>query len=142
MGPAELSASLSSIKAAYDLTKAMVDLRDAAAVQTRVIELQRAILDAQQSSLALVAKVGELEEQVARLKAWDAEKQRYEIADSGAGTFAYRLKPESKGSSPDHLLCANCYHKHEMSILQALNDLGVGRRRLRECHRCKSTVAF
>lgn len=142
MGPADIAAALSSIKNAYDLAKSIIELRDATAVQSKVYDLQRVILDAQQTCSALISRVGQLEDEVARLKAWDIEKQRYELADSGVGTFAYRLKPEALGAEPSHLICANCYNKHEKSVLQAKNDLGVGRKRLRECHRCKSTIAF
>jgi hypothetical protein len=142
MTPAELSTTLSSFKTAYDITKAMLDLREAAAIQSKVIELQRIILESQKSCTELIATVGELEKEVSKLKAWDADKQRYELADSGLGTFAYRLKPEAEGAEPIHLLCAHCYADHQKSVLQSTDKLDGRRRRVLACHRCKSTVAF
>jgi hypothetical protein len=76
------------------------DINDAAATQGMVIELNAKILAAQSSVFAaneerssLLDRVGELEKEVVRLKAWGAEKERYQFAEVGPGVFAYTLKP-------------------------------------------------
>jgi hypothetical protein len=136
----------SSLKTAGDIAKAMIGLRDAATVQAKVIELQGVILAAQGSALtaqsdqmAMLERVRDLEAEVARLKAWDAEKQRYELKDMGRGTLAYALKAEAKGTGPDHSLCAQCYEEGVKSILQAEIRF-PGRCHVLACHRCGSAL--
>ena len=84
-----------------DISKAMIGLRDAQAVQAKVIVLNTMILEAQGSALsaneersALIDRIRKLETELAGLKAWEAEKQRYQLKDFGGGTFAYELKQE------------------------------------------------
>jgi hypothetical protein len=62
-----------------DIAKGLKDINDATVRNAAVIELQEKILAAQAEQTALVVRVGELEKEVADLKAWDAEKQRYEL---------------------------------------------------------------
>ena len=69
MGPAEISATLSSLKSAYDIAKAMLDLREATAFQSKVFELQREILSAQQNCIVLVSTVARSK------KKWHASKR-------------------------------------------------------------------
>jgi hypothetical protein len=90
---------MTALRGVTDISKAMIDLRDGAMIQAKVIELQGAILAAQSSAFAaqderaaLIARVSELEKEVASLKAWDAEKQNYELKDIGNGVLAYALK--------------------------------------------------
>ena len=71
-----IAGAFSSLKAAVDITKAMKDLRDWSLVQSKVIELQSAILEAQSGLFtandersALIERVGNLEQEVARLEA-------------------------------------------------------------------------
>src|SRR5258708_7807147 len=90
-----IGAVASSLNTAVNIAKAMVDLRDWSAVQSKVIEFQQAILDAQSNIFAvneersaLIQRVSELEKEVAALKAWDAEKQNYELKRVAVGAFA------------------------------------------------------
>lgn len=120
-----IAAALSSLKAAKDISQAMLGLRDAAAFQEKRLELQSKILDAQdaafaaqQERVALLARVSDLENELADAKAWEAEKQRYELKSVQTGAFAYALKPEAQVTEPPHWLCATCYQKGHKSILQ------------------------
>lgn len=122
---ASIGAAVSSLKAAHDIAKGMLSIRDAGMIQGKVIELQREILSAQSSALAaqsdqftLLKAVGDLEKETARLKAWEAEKQRYALSELSAGTFAYVLKAEAQGAEPIHRICTSCYELHRKSILQ------------------------
>jgi hypothetical protein len=53
------------------------------------------------------------------LKAWDTEKQRYELKTVGTGVVAYMLKPTERASEPPHWLCPSCYAKGQKAFLQA-----------------------
>jgi hypothetical protein len=115
---AEFAAGLSAFKTMLDLAKGLRDISDAAARNVAVIELQEKILIAQQTQSALVERVSSLEEQLAELEAWEADKQRYELKEIASGQFAYVLKPETAAGEPAHILCANCYGHNQKSILQ------------------------
>lgn len=114
-----------SLNTAINIAKAMVDVRDATVFQGKVFELQRAIIDAQQNIFAanaerssLIEEVREAKAQIARLEAWDTEKQRYELKDVGAGSLAYAVKESMRDSEPTHHICAACYQHGHKSILQ------------------------
>ena len=69
-----------SLNAAVNIAKAMIDVRDATTFQGKVFELQRAIIDAQQSVFAandersaLIEKISNLEKELSSLKAWETE---------------------------------------------------------------------
>jgi hypothetical protein len=103
----EVFAGLGAIKTAFDIAKGLKDIDDAARRNAAVIELQEKILTAQQEQMALVERIGELEEQMRRFKTWEAEKKRYKLTDYGGGTFAYALKPEEAKGEPEHRICAH-----------------------------------
>lgn len=48
-----------------------------------------------------------------KVKAWDAEKQRYHLTEVGLGGLAYRLKPEAQGAEPVHSICPSCYQNQK-----------------------------
>jgi hypothetical protein len=142
----DIGGALSSLKAAKDIAEAMVGLRDAAAFQEKRIELQSKILDAQERMLAaqdertaLVERTRALEREVARFKAWDAEKQRYELKRWGHGAFAYVLKGSEAGGEPIHALCTACYDRGVKSRLQANGDPVVSRHAW-DCPTCKFSL--
>jgi len=119
-----ISAVVTSLNAAVNITKAMKDLNDWSTVQSKVIELQGAILEAQsgifaanEERSALIDRISQLEKEIAAFKTWDAEKQRYELKSFGSG-FAYVIKPDAQGAEPVHQICANCYARGKKSFLQ------------------------
>jgi hypothetical protein len=121
-----IASALSSLKAAKDIADAMISLRDTVAFQAKLIEFQGKLIDAnnaafaaQDERTALLERMRDLEKQVTDLKAWDTEKQRYELKDIYDGvSFAYVLKPHTPSAEPPHWLCAKCYQEGKKSILQ------------------------
>ncbi len=114
-----------SLTAAVNITRALADVRDATTIQAKVFELQRAIIDAQQSVFAaneersgLILRVKELEKELTCLKKWEAEKLRYELVEIAPGILAYAIKESMRGVEPFHYLCANCYTSGRKSFLQ------------------------
>jgi hypothetical protein len=121
---AAIAGTISALKGASDIAKAMMGLRDAQAVQGKVIELNNQILTAQHSafaareeSTALIARIGELEKEVTRLKDWEADKKRYQLTNIGGGVVALALK-ERMGGEPPHYLCADCAANGKKPYLQ------------------------
>jgi uncharacterized protein YlxW (UPF0749 family) len=85
---AEVFAGLSALKTAFDIAKGLKDIDDAARRNAAVIELQEKILSAQRSQSTLIETVSELEKKIAEMKAWESDKQRYELKAIAPGIFA------------------------------------------------------
>lgn len=131
--------ALSATKAAFDLMKAFVDVRDASKVQAIKIELMGLLLEAQEAQAALIAEKRDLAERIRELEAWDGQKQRYELVNLAAGVVAFALKPEAKGTELDHQLCANCFEQGHKRYLQ-FETRNPGRMRVAVCHGCDATL--
>ena len=129
-----------------DIAKTMIGLRDAATLQAKTIELQAMILNAQGSAFSaqqersvLVERIRELEAEVARMKAWGTEKQRYELKRWGDAAFAYVLKEAEAGGEPMHAICPGCYQRGVKSILQSNGEMQVHKHAW-NCSVCKTSV--
>jgi len=125
MAMAEIGMGLTSLKTAFDIAKAMKDIHDATTLNSKIIDLQSAIMDAQSSAITArevhasqIGRIREIEEEIARLKAWERQKQNYELKQLGVGSLAYALKPEVTTGEPPHWLCANCYNHGKKAFLQ------------------------
>lgn len=135
----ELIAGLGVFKTLLDTAKGLKDMNDAAVRAAVAVELQGKILAAYQEQATLIEKTGALEKEVTELKAWGAEKQRYELADLGKGFFAYVLKKEEEAGKQLHALCTNCYERGIKSILICSGGNNVHERTW-DCPQCKHKV--
>ncbi len=117
--------------------KALRDMDNAMARNTAVIELQGQILAAQEDYAKLRQTVSALEAEVAQLKAWEAEKAKYELKMLETGAAVYMLKPEERGSEPPHWLCPNCYAHGKKGFLQP-TGAHLGRNWMYKCAQCSS----
>lgn len=120
-----ISAAFSSLKAASDLAKGLVSLNTTTEVQRRVIELNEKIIEAHQLILlaqatqaALVDRVRDLEREIARMKDWEGQKQRYKLAAPFPGCMVYAVQKSMSNGETPHYLCTSCFQKGEPSILQ------------------------
>jgi hypothetical protein len=146
MPVAEIAAAVTGIRSALDITKAMVGLRDAEAFRAKSIELQGVVLEAldkaieaRESHAAQGDRIRALEAEVANLKAWDTEKQRYNLKSIGQGAVAYILKPEERSGETPHWLCPNCFAKGQKAFLQ--NTGRIERARvIVGCNSCRTAV--
>lgn len=142
---ASFASAISSLKTAGDIAKALVGLHDAQAIQSKVIELNGIILSAQQGALAaqsdqftLLERVRNLEAQIVKLEAWNAEKNRYELTEVGTGVFTHVLKASMKGAQPIHCICSECFERGHKSVLQWAGNL-YGSVTLK-CPKCKTEI--
>ena len=142
-----IAQTVSTLKSAFDFSKTLIGLRDAAMINEKVIELQRIILSAQSEAMAaqtdqvaLLEAKRQLEKQIAQMEAWETEKQRYELKSGYfGGAFVYALKPEARVSEPPHWICATCYQAHKKSILQRGAEPKGGNWPW-QCPNCKTTA--
>ena len=125
-------AGLQSLKAAFDIGKALLNLSISAEVQDRIREMNEKILAAQESAIAsrdyqsaLLKQIGELEKQIADFEAWEAEardiqtRECWNIKSShGNGVCFCAERRNPCRSEPPHFICANCYQERHKSILQ------------------------
>lgn len=130
-----IAAAVNSLKVAGDIAKGLLSLHTAAEVQSKAVELNQQIIEAQHqifaanaAQTALFERIRDLEGQLARMKDWEAQKQRYVLAAPFAGCMVYALKKDMSNGEPAHYLCVACFQKGERSILQGMEQPGGGRR--------------
>lgn len=148
MPAAELTAAVTSIRAAYDLTKAMISIRDADLFAEKSRELNALMLDlleksigAREAQSAQLDEIRALKAEIADFKAWDAEKQRYELKSIGTAAPVYVLKPSERGTEPPHWLCPNCFAQGKKSFFQSAREMQNGHLIFR-CVGCKAAIAI
>lgn len=145
---AEISAGLSGLKAAMDITKGLNAAKGEAAINEVKIDLQRNIIEAlgsltaaHEAQTANLKRIDELEAQVVGMKDWEREKQRYQMKRFTPGSVAYCLKPEMADGEPPHRICPHCYHEGKKGFLQSTGDRH-GRGTLHSCTSCQSKTVL
>lgn len=123
----QIASAVGSLKVAGEIAVSLINLKTMAEVQAKAIELNQKIISAQHdvfaanaAQTALINQIRELESQIAAMKAWDTEKQRYKLASPETGAVVCALKKDMSNGEPPHYLCANCFKQGKQSIL---NDL-------------------
>jgi hypothetical protein len=146
---AAIAGAASALKTAFDISKVALGLRDAALIRAKVTEMQGEIstalagaIAAQTDQLAMLQRVNDLEKEVADLKAWEAEKQKYELKDVGHGAFAYVRKADAEPTEPPHWLCTNCYNSGKKSILLRTEKHMGFQNVLWSCPACSATLTI
>jgi hypothetical protein len=130
-----------SLRAAVEIVKALRDLSDPRLIQSKMSELTREIMTAQSRALAtqsaqfdLLLNQRDLGEEMAKLKAWNTERYRYELQSVGPGAVAYVVKESMRGSEPIHWLCANCFQSGKKRFLnESHSDLHHNYHKCQEC---------
>lgn len=146
-----IQGAVTSLKVAADIAVALGNIKTLSEVQAKAIELQQVILSAQSSALTaqseqftLLQEIRDLKEEVASVKAWNEQKQRYALVSPWPGAVTYALKKESAGSEPAHWICTTCYENGRRSIVHdAMKYPPAGRGRSKvgiECPVCHTHV--
>jgi Zn finger protein HypA/HybF involved in hydrogenase expression len=141
----DLFTGLGVFKSLYDSAKALKDINDATIRNGAIIELQEKILAAREAQSSLLERINELEKEVANFKAWETEKQKYEMKVLSPGSIVYALKAQAQGTEPAHYICANCYEDRKKSILQRKPANALGRQHFGEkdsydCPKCHASI--
>jgi len=141
-----IQGTISGLKVAGDIAKGFMELKSMTEVQGKVIELQSAILAAQSSALsanadqaAMVDEIRNLKAEIARVKAWESQKQRYQLQPIwDRAALVYALKESMSNGEPPHWICTKCYEDGSRMILQP-RQTKEGRGVL-ACPTCKSEL--
>jgi hypothetical protein len=126
-----ISAALSSMKALYDVSKTALEARDQVEFEAKRADFLGKINEAltfasqaKEENSELRDRLRALKDELATLNTLKAEMAKYELQPINRlfnpNLFAYQLKPEYQGGQSFHLLCANCFKKDEMSVLQMI----------------------
>lgn len=119
--------AIGGLKTAFDVVKALISAKSESERLAAVADLQTALIDIQQHTLGLQAKMAELQDEAITLRRSNEALQRREtdlsryqlVKFEETGASAYRLKIEHVSAEEiEHYLCPNCYQKGEKSILQ------------------------
>ncbi len=137
---AEIVAAVRSTKILADLLKATHSLSNYSELLTAVTDVQMKLTDAiaseltsQEKQAALAEKIRGLEKQLAEVKGWEAQIQRYALFELPIKALAYALKPGMEQGEPLHYLCTSCVDKKQKSVLQP-------RGRMLECIICSTRI--
>jgi len=146
---AEITAALSSLKVAGELTALVLNTKVNQAVTQKAIELQSAIMSLQTAIIGIQSQNQELLEENNRLKQeiismknWEAEARKYSLKEIIAGVFVYAINEDQRGTEPGHWLCAHCYTNKQKSILQKGERLPGGGGDLYDCPNCKTHIIY
>jgi len=143
----EITVALSGLKAAFDLTKGLVGVRDQAVFQAQLIQLQQAILEAQASTTAARAEQDRLQDEaralrrkIEELEDWKADTARYSLRQVGQGVTLYALGEGEAG--PAHFLCPACFNAKRKSIVQKTQETRHGDYFIHRCPSCSAAYEF
>lgn len=123
---AEISAAITSTKAALDIAKSAKALSDSnkliaaiSEINTKLMEATTVALASQEKQSALSNRIAELEEQLRQIEDWESQIKRYKLHEfPETKTFAYKLQESMSNGEPLHYLCATCVNERKKSILQ------------------------
>lgn len=130
-----IEGTIAGLKTTSDIAKSFLEIKSISDVQGKVIELQSALLSAQSSALAansdqaaMAEQIRALKEEVTRVKAWERQKQRYQLAPFGGGAaVVYALKESMRESEPPHWVCTKCYEDGKRMIIHPKSVNGLAR---------------
>ena len=142
MPAAEITAGITSLRAAIDVAKAMVAQRDAKLLAAGANEIKGLLadafdklLEAREAQSTQLDQIQALKAQVAKFEEWATEKENYELKAIGTGVFAYMNKPAARGTEPPHWLCPNCFSKGQKAFFQFSTQMS-GRGSVYRCKGC------
>ena len=143
----ELAAGLASLKAAFDMAKALNGAHTQAQIDSVRVELLGKIsdaLDALQTArderAALKDEIAALRQQIAGFERWDTERAKYELVEPVAGKLALKRKEGVQPDEPTHYICPHCAEARKKSLLQ-LERTGDRLYHL-TCHPCGARITL
>ena len=133
-----IGAAQTSIKALMDVARGAMAATVDHQVKDKLIEIQTAILDAQQKlgdaqgeRLSLLHELAETKQRLLAFETAKAALDAYELHEIDSGRFLYRAKNHSVA----HYACPTCHNGGKVSILQHVR--GGEKRIIYTCTTCK-----
>lgn len=147
-----IMAAANSFKIAVDIAKGIHALNTTTEVREKtsalldaVVEGRFKLLEASDTQASLLARIKELEQQIASFEDWNREKERYQLKAIDTGAFAYMHKIGMEAGEPAVWLCQTCFQKRHVSPLQFRDQPneptgGRGMHARWGCNACKAEV--
>jgi len=139
-----IAGAFGTLKTASEITQGLLTLKTDAAVSAKAVELNRVIFEVQQQLFnaqtdyaAVLARVRDLEAEIAKCRDWEKEKDRYQLHALAPDTWVMRLRPVFQNSEPVHDLCPNCFEDGHKSYLQGCGT--THGRHAFQCNKCGSS---
>jgi hypothetical protein len=107
---------------------------DLLALKQLISDVYDELIIAKKAQMAQQDALMELQNQLKKSDAFQAEKARYTLTKTELGGFVYALKPGDNGGEPAHDLCVSCFQDEVKSVLQPVDFNTLG------CPRCGSKV--
>ncbi|WP_178081636.1 hypothetical protein [Plesiomonas shigelloides] len=143
---AELSAVMTAIKETVSLAKVISDAKTDSEVRTAIAELQSRLLTLQAECLSLGDTIRSRDEEIMHLKATIASYEDFKHQTDGyflnqldSGSFVYSKEKIVGGTKTVVHLCASCFSKHVVSILQPIPSQNNHMFHRSRCLNCAST---
>lgn len=122
-----ITSAIGAIKGMTELLKSANDLKGTSEINTVKIEMQRLIIELQNSLMQaqldgqkIIDELNECKEKLNKLEEFQLQSEKYKQTKLETGSIVYRDEVN------DIDLCAHCFLNHKISLLQP----------------CKSTLAF
>lgn len=130
-----ISLMMTSMKTASEIARGFSDLKTHAEIQGKIIDLQRAIMGAQDSAMSAQFELNaaheeakELKEIIKALEDWRSFATDYELKEISKGIFVRSYITNSDQSKPQHWLCPSCFADKKESIIQLeLHNQGLSK---------------
>ncbi|WP_153013323.1 hypothetical protein [Aquitalea pelogenes] len=137
-----ITGAYSGLTAAKDITKALIEIKEAAAVSGKALELNAVILDVQDKLFNarneredLQRQIKELESKLASVESWEETKSRYQLVSIHDGCHVYiENGQEPDLHSPPPYYCPTCFLNRNLVILQS--PIRTMNRRTYKCAVC------
>lgn len=107
-------------------------------LQSKQLEMQSAALAIAEANMRLSEQYRAAHEELAKLKQFDADRERYERVTLALNTFAYREKGLQGPADAQPLLCPNCFDRHQKSYL-SFQQHAIHTKEMK-CTTCNTTV--
>ena len=116
------------LKSAQSLSNYNEIITAVSEVNTKLMAANSVGLVSQEKQSALSSKINELEQEIMRLKNWEAERSNYERLEISRGVFSYVERDYVGNFESAHKLCCTCFDNTIQSTLQSMhvNDKCMG----------------
>lgn len=123
---AEISAAVTSAKAALEIAKAAHGLSNYNELVAAVYEVNAKLMEATTVALAslekqsaLTSEIADLKEKLREVENWEGQIKRYKLHEfPETKALAHVLQPGMENNEPLHYLCTACVNKREKTVLQ------------------------
>ncbi|MGP2741050.1 hypothetical protein HP475_13700 [Serratia marcescens] len=122
---AETTAAITAAKEAFALIKTLKEARDQTVIENATGQLSEKVTELQMLNAELASRYHsekqltiKLTDEIAKFTAFSSQAENYAIHTTESGSTVYRLKESPDAQVKTHYVCANCFQKREISILQ------------------------